>query len=183
MAEWWSIEVFSGERLPANGWRDAYSDELTEAAITHGARYYEWHVTQFGVIFEVLFPGDSEWEAFRALPAVRAALDAVPDPLNGLLVYRGRGGASGGGKPRKPKPAPGAAALEAEEPKRRLKIKVPRKLHYNGASKDLDELRRELEDEPAPLAEPGPPTEPVRIEPDPAAPVWRSIAAFAPSVR
>ena len=37
MAEWWSIEVFSGAKLPASGWRYAYEDELTEAAITHGA--------------------------------------------------------------------------------------------------------------------------------------------------
>ena len=45
MAEWWSIEVFSGDKLPASGWRYAYEDELTEAAITHGALYYEWHDT------------------------------------------------------------------------------------------------------------------------------------------
>ena len=122
MAEWWSIEVFSGDKLPASGWRYAYEDELTEAAITHGALYYEWHDTEYGVIFEVLFPGDSEWEAFRALPAVRAALDGVPDPVNGLLIYRGRGGAAGGTKPRKPKPAPGAAALELEEPKDERRI-------------------------------------------------------------
>jgi len=55
MAEWWSIEVFSGDKLPASGWRYAYEDELTEAAITHGAMYYEWHDTEYGVIFEVLF--------------------------------------------------------------------------------------------------------------------------------
>ena len=73
MAAWWSIEVFSGDKLPASGWRYAYEDELTEAAITHGALYYEWHDTQHGVIFEVLFPSDEQWEAFRALPAVRAA--------------------------------------------------------------------------------------------------------------
>jgi len=78
MAEWWSIEVFSGDKLPASGWRYAYEDELTEAAITHGALYYEWHDTQHGVIFEVLFSTDEQWEAFRALPAVRAALDGVP---------------------------------------------------------------------------------------------------------
>ena len=118
MAEWWSIEVFSGDRLPASGWRYAYEDDLTEAAITHGAMYYEWHDTEYGVIFEVLFRDDAQWEAFRALPAVRAALDGVPDPVNGLIIYRGRGGAAGGRKPRKPKPAPGAAALELEEPKK-----------------------------------------------------------------
>ena len=145
MAEWWSIEVFSGDKLPASGWRYAYEDELTEAAITHGAMYYEWHDTEYGVIFEVLFREDDDWEAFRALPAVRAALDGVPDPVNGLIIYRGRGGASGSRSPRKPKPAPGAAALELEEPKqeRRLKIKVPRKLMYN-RKEAIDEALREL---------------------------------------
>src|ERR1700744_1921611 len=142
MAEWWSIEVFSGDKLPAAAWRYAYEDELTEAAITHGAVYYEWHDTQYGVILEALFPGDREFEAFRALPAVGAALDGVPDPVNGLLIYRGRGGAAGGGKPRKPRPAPGAASAELDVPKRR--IKIARKLKYNGDGTDLDELRREL---------------------------------------
>ena len=174
MAEWWSIEVFSAGKLPASRWRYAYEDELTEAAITHGARYYEWHDTQYGVILEVLFPGDAEWREFCALPAVRAALDGVPDPVNGLLIYRGRGGASGGGKPRRPRPAPGAAALEAEEPRRR--IKVPRRLHYGGAGTG-DSLIRELrENKPGPAAEPGPPGEPLRVEPGPADPIWRSIA-------
>ena len=50
MAEWWSIEVFSGDKLPASGWRYAYEDELTEAAITNGALYYEWHDSEYGVI-------------------------------------------------------------------------------------------------------------------------------------
>jgi hypothetical protein len=189
MAEWWSIEVFSGDRLTASGWRYAYQDELTESAITHGAHYYEWHDTQYGVLFEVLFPSDAEWEGFRALPAVRAALDAVPDPANGLLVYRGRGGAAGGPKPRKPRPAPGSAALEAEVPRRRLR--VPRRLKYNASQ--VGELLPEAGGEPgrvdepgrgdqpgrgAPPAVPGPPAEPLRVEPDPAEPVWRGIAAF-----
>ena len=39
------------------------------------------------------FTTDEQWETFRALPTVVGALDAVPDPVNGLLVYRGRGGA------------------------------------------------------------------------------------------
>jgi hypothetical protein len=175
MAEWWSIEVFSGDKLPASGWRYAYEDELTEAAITHGALYYEWHDTQYGVIFEVLFPSDEQWEAFRALPAVRAALDGVPDPVNGLLIYRGRGGAAGSTKPRKPKPAPGAAALEIEEPRRR--VRLPRRLKYGDGDDPLDELVRELTDEPG-TVEPGPPTEPLRVDPDPGEPVWREIASF-----
>jgi hypothetical protein len=144
MAEWWSIEVFSGDKLPASGWRYAYEDELTEAAITHGALYYEWHDTEYGVIFELLFGREAQWEAFSALPAVRAALDAVPDPVNGLLIYRGRGGAAGGRKPRKPKPAPGAAALELEEPREPWRIRLAGKLRYGSGAGDMDELRREL---------------------------------------
>src|ERR1700761_7581258 len=172
MAEWWSIEVFSGDKLPASGWRYAYEDELTEAAITHGSLYYEWHDSQYGVIFEVLFPSDAEFEAFRALPAVRAALDGVPDPVNGLLIYRGRGGAAGETKPRKPKPAPGAAAVELEEPKeeRRLRIKRPRKMKYNAS--EADDLLRELGAEPERIDEPD------RGVPGTGEPVSRDIAAL-----
>ena len=170
MAEWWSIEVFSGDKLPASGWRYAYEDDLTEAAITHGALYYEWHDTEYGVIFEVLFPSDQEWESFRALPAVRAALDGVPDPVNGLLIYRGRGGAAGATKPRKPKPAPGAAALELEEPKEERRLKRARRLKYNAS--EVDELMRELG------AEPGRIDEPDRGVPGQDEPVSRDIAAF-----
>ena len=173
MAEWWSIEVFSGDKLPASGWRYAYEDELTEAAITNGALYYEWHDTEYGVIFEVLFPSDDAWESFRALPAVRAALDGVPDPVNGLLIYRGRGGAAGGTKPRKPKPAPGAAALELEEPREERRIKVARSMRAR--KKAVDELLREL-------SEPGRvepvPAEPEPIEPGQGDPISRDIAAF-----
>lgn len=173
MTEWWSIEVFSGDKLPASGWRYAYEDELTEAAITNGALYYEWHDTEYGVIFEVLFPSDKEWESFRGLAAVRAALDGVPDPVNGLLIYRGRGGAAGGTKPRKPKPAPGAAALELEEPREEQRVgrlKRARRLKYvDGA---IDEYLRELG------ADPGRIDEPDRGIPGSGDPVSRDIAAF-----
>ena len=68
------------------------------------------------MVFEVLFDSDAQWEAFRALPAVRSALDGVPDPVNGLIIYRGRGGGSGPRKPRKPKPAPSSSAMALPEP-------------------------------------------------------------------
>jgi len=113
MAEWWSIEVFSGDKLPASQWRYAYEDALTEAAVTHGALYWDWYDSQYGVVFEVCFATDEQWAAFRQLPTVRGALDAVPDPVSGLIVYKGRGGSSGRVQPRKPKPlrGSGAAAL------------------------------------------------------------------------
>jgi hypothetical protein len=172
MAEWWSIEVFSDEKLPASGWRYAYEDELTEAAITNGSLYYEWHDTQYGVIFEVLFPSEAEWESFRNLPGVRAALDGVPDPVNGLIIYRGRGGAAGSTKPRKPKPAPGAAALELEEPKEERRIlRAARRLRYGSGGADIDELLRELG------ADPGRIDEPDRGVPGNDEPVSRDIAA------
>jgi len=189
MAEWWSIEVFSSDKLPASSWRYAYEDELTEAVITHGAVYYEWHDTQYGVVLEALLPSDREWEAFRALPAVRAALDGVPDPVNGLLIYRGRGGASGSSKPRKPRPAPDAAAAELDEPRR---VTVARALRYR--AEQVDRVLRELGGkperpdaeptgpEPAPgTAPPVPEPEPVRPErgdPERTGRVWRDIATF-----
>ena len=120
MSEWWSIEVFDAAELPARRWKDSYQDKLTEAAVTFGAMSWEWHEHRYGVVFEVLFESDQQWEAFRALPAVRSALDGAPDPLNGLIIYRGRGGGAGPRKPRKPKPAPSASAMSrpvpAEEP-------------------------------------------------------------------
>ena len=115
MAEWWSIEVFHGE-LPAGRWRDTYSSMLIELAVTAGATSWEWHEHRWGVVFEVEFGEDSQWEAFRAVPSVQAALDAVPDPVNGLLVYRGRGGGAGAVSPRKPRPVAGAGAMALPEP-------------------------------------------------------------------
>jgi hypothetical protein len=55
-------------------------------------------------------------EAFRSLPTVRAALERVPDPMTGVLVYRGRGGGSGSRMPRWPRPSPRSDAPLALEP-------------------------------------------------------------------
>jgi hypothetical protein len=115
MAEWWSIEVLHGE-FSAFQWQDSYDSELIEAALTNGALDASWHADLWGVAFEVCFETAEEWEAFRALPVVRAALDSVPDPVNGLLIYRGRGGTSAAGKPRRPRPAPSASAMALPEP-------------------------------------------------------------------
>jgi hypothetical protein len=115
MAEWWSIEVLHGE-FSAFGWQQQHDSALIEAALTNGAADGAWHADTWGVVFEVRFETEEQWQAFRSLPAVRAALDAVPDPVNGLLIYRGRGGGAGAGKPRRPRPAPSASAVARPEP-------------------------------------------------------------------
>lgn len=113
--EWWSVEVFHG-RFHAARWKDAHSSALIESAITNGAVDWAWHEYRWGVVLEVAFTNERQWETFRALPSVRAALDAVPDPVNGLLVHRGRGGAAGRPVPRRPRPFAGADAIALPEP-------------------------------------------------------------------
>ena len=115
MAEWWSIEVFHAD-LSAQRWKDSYEDALIEAALAHGALNWAWHEHRTGVVLELKFRDDEQWEAFRGLPAVRAALDAAPDPVNGLIIYRGRGGAAGSRWPRRRGPKPSADALARPEP-------------------------------------------------------------------
>jgi hypothetical protein len=115
MAEWWSIEVLHGE-FSAFRWQEQHDDALIEAALTNGAVDGSWHVGRWGVVFEICFDNEQQWDRFRGLAAVCAALDGVPDPVNGLLVYRGRGGAAGMPEPRRPKPAPSAEAVSLPEP-------------------------------------------------------------------
>jgi hypothetical protein len=107
---WWSIEVFDAAGMSAARWRDSYGNALVEAAITHGAYDWRWHHHSWGVLFEVGFRGEERWPSYRGLPAVCAALDAVPDPVNGLMIYPGRGGSSGRVEPRRPRPVRGAGA-------------------------------------------------------------------------
>jgi len=116
MAEWWSIEVFDSQVEAALRWKNSHSSRLIESAITGGAAEWAWIEHRSGVVFEVSFADEDRWQRFRALPAVQSALDAVPDPVNGLLVYRGRGGSSGAGRPRRPKPTAGAGAVALPEP-------------------------------------------------------------------
>ncbi len=116
MADWWSIEVFDSEIQAALRWKDSYRSALVESALTSGAIEWAWIEHRHGVGFEVSFTDEARWEAFRGLPGVQAALDAVPDPVNGLLVYRGRGGSSGAAAPRRPRPTAGAGAVELPEP-------------------------------------------------------------------
>ena len=117
MAQWWSIEVFDSEVQAALRWKDTYSATLIESAITSGAADWSWIEHRHGVVFEICFADDAQWDRFRALLRVQSALDAVPDPVNGLIVYSGRGGSSGARRPRRPRPSAGAGAIELPEPK------------------------------------------------------------------
>jgi len=115
VAHWLSIEVFDGEFRAAR-WQDAHQQALVESAITNGASCWEWHTHRWGVVLELAFEDEDRRDGFRELPAVQAALDAVPDPVNGLLIYRGRGGGAGAAMPRHPRPAPAAGAAELPQP-------------------------------------------------------------------
>jgi hypothetical protein len=112
MSEWYSIEVFDGASS-AGSWSDIHGDSLLESALSTGAQDWSWHRHSWGVVLELEFADIKSWETWRALPHVQAALDAVPDPVSGLIVYRGRGGSSGTSRPRRPRPllGSGSAAL------------------------------------------------------------------------
>jgi hypothetical protein len=116
VTDWWAIEVLHGERFSANRWWDAHRDALIESAITHGALDWSWQERSWGGAFEVEFVDEFAAEAFFALPGVRAALDAVPDPTQLLSVHRGRGGAAGVRHPRRPLPQAGGGVAELPPP-------------------------------------------------------------------
>jgi hypothetical protein len=110
-----SIEVFDGA-FGGQSWADAHGDSLIEAALAHGATEWNWDRLRWGVVLELSFVDEQSWERFRFHPSVQAALDAVPDPISGLIIYKGRGGSSGASRPRRPRPAAGAGAIALSIP-------------------------------------------------------------------
>jgi hypothetical protein len=112
MSVWFSIEVLDGASSAAL-WSEAYGDAIVESAFLIGAREWSWHRHSWGVVLELAFDDEEAWDRFRELPSVQASLDAVPDPLTGLVVYRGRGGSAGtwAPRPRRPLIGSGSAAL------------------------------------------------------------------------
>lgn len=112
----WTIEVADGRADSAASWRRAHGERLTEAAVTHGAKEWTWVVRDWGVLLEVCFADESDWLRFRSTPAVQAALDAAPDPVRGIWVYRGRGGSDGSPVPRRPRPIRSADGAPIPEP-------------------------------------------------------------------
>ena len=110
-----SIEVLDGE-FSARLWVEAHGDSLIEAALHHRVIEWNWQHFDWGSVLELEFVDEEAWELFRASPAVAAALDAVPDRVSGLLIYRGRGGTSSPRQPRRPRPLSGAGAAALEFP-------------------------------------------------------------------
>jgi hypothetical protein len=96
--------------LTADRWRESWGSALVEAAISHGAQDWDWHRTPWGMVFEVAFEQWDVWSVFRQLPVVVAALDATPDPVNGVMIYPGRGGSANSRVPRRPRPITGGGA-------------------------------------------------------------------------
>ena len=115
MTCWLSLEIFDAG-ASAGAWRRAHGSWLAEAAVTNGALVWNWQTTRWGVVLEIEFADEHRRADFRTSPAVRAALDAVPDPVSGLLVYPGRGGTSGAAVRRRPRPSPSAGHVELPEP-------------------------------------------------------------------
>jgi hypothetical protein len=117
-ADWWSIEILDAEHaeISAASWRDAYAQTLAESLITNGASSWEWFAYSWGIVLEVAFTDERGWLVWRALPGTQAALDAVPDPVTGLLVHRGHSGSSGSYVPRLPRIAPAADRVALPEP-------------------------------------------------------------------
>jgi hypothetical protein len=109
VSAWFSIEVLDGASS-ASLWSEVHGDGLVESAFLSGATDWNWHRHTWGVVLELAFDTEEAWDGFLALALVRAALDAVPDPLTGLIVYRGRGGSAGTWEPRKPKPMAGSGS-------------------------------------------------------------------------
>jgi hypothetical protein len=68
------------------------------------------------VVVELQLPDDLAWMRLLTSAAIRAALDAVPDPVRGLSIHRGRGGSAGVADPRRPRPLAGAGAVALPEP-------------------------------------------------------------------
>jgi hypothetical protein len=106
---WFSIEVFDGASS-ASLWSDAYGDTLIEAAFSNGADDWNWHRHTWGVVLELSFEDEAQFDRFRNALPVQTALEAVPDPVSGIIVSKGRGGSAGRVEPRRPRPLAGGGA-------------------------------------------------------------------------
>jgi len=125
VAEWFSIEVFDA-RFSARSWAESYGDSLLYAAQLEGATDWNWHYHGWGAVLEIELPDEFTWERFCEAPVVRAALDAGPDPVHGLLLHRGRGGSAGSRQPRRPRPFTGAGSAALPLPEEEVEGPIAR---------------------------------------------------------
>ena len=116
MAQWFSIEVLDGGACSAAGWAEAFGDSLITEALFDGASNWDWHRHSWGTVLEVEFADEAAWSRFRDSLSVLTALDAVPDPVTGLIIYKGRGGSAGGREPRRIRPLSGSGAASLPIP-------------------------------------------------------------------
>ena len=111
-----SIEILDGS-YEASLWQAAHGDAIIEAGLEENLLDWKWQPYTWGVILEVAFSDEAAWERFRNHPTVIDALGDVPDPVTGLIVYRGWGGNSGTEEPRRPRPLCGSGAAALPLPK------------------------------------------------------------------
>lgn len=112
---WLSVEVFDAETSAAI-WLMSWRDSLVETALSSGAGFWDDHAHRWGVVLEFMFDDEAARDRFRQHVALLAALDAVPDALQGVLVYPHRGGGSGAREPRRPLPLDGCGAAALPVP-------------------------------------------------------------------
>ena len=110
MADWYSIEVSNSASGSARTWSEAYGDVLTGIALAEGATSWAWRHESWGSVLEVEVSDEAAWTRFLTVDAVKASLEAIPDPVNGLSIHPGRGGSSGSRDPRRPRPRIGSGA-------------------------------------------------------------------------
>jgi len=116
VADWYSIEVSNSASGSARTWSEAYGDVLTGIALAEGAITWDWGHEPWGSVLEIELADEADWIRFLAIDAVKAALEAVPDPVNGLSIHPGRGGSSGSRDPRRPQPLIGSGAASMPLP-------------------------------------------------------------------
>jgi hypothetical protein len=100
----------------ARTWSEAYGDVLIGVALSSGATSWDWRHEPWGSVLELELPDEAAWSQFLAIDAVRASLEAVPDPVNGLSVHPGRGGSAGTRDPRRPRPLSGSGSASVPLP-------------------------------------------------------------------
>jgi hypothetical protein len=116
VTEWYSIEVSNTASGSARTWSEAYGDVLTGIALAEGATSWSWRHEPWGSVLEIELADEAAWTRFLAVDAVKASLEAVPDPVNGLSIHPGRGGSSGSRDPRRPRPLIGSGATSVPLP-------------------------------------------------------------------